>query len=378
MTLRIGSQAQSDTQRTTVQLLQERIAYTSAQVSTGYKTQVYDDIGPDTKNLIDQKSLQAKIDSYQSTIQKSAQRMEVMQQSLDQVVAIAADVRAEYLKDYDYLDTDQNVRNAFQIKAANAAKEIARVLNVQFDNTYLFAGRIPQISGGPMPDPGTQASLNPSTYTPANSPLDFVDNLSNNLPNVTAAVITSAQLFTAIRTSFDPPAAPNPPTAPVAGPGVPPAAPGYNGFYLSDISTTTSQQTTVRIDRNYDMTYGVRGDDTAFKDILAGIYTFATLDYSTADSAAFFATSDLALDSLVQGMTSARAVVGALGIKQQVLEQVDGKHEQIGTFLNQSISDIQDADPYKAVTDLQYLDNQLEASYKVTAQLKNLTLANYI
>jgi flagellar hook-associated protein 3 FlgL len=378
MALRIGTQAQADTQRTTVSLLQERIAYTSAQVSTGYKTQVYDDIGSETKNLVDQKSLQAKIDSYQATIQKTGQRMEIMQQALDQVISIAADVRAEYLKDFDYLDTDQNVRNAFQIKAANAAKEIARVLNVQFDNTYLFAGRIPQITGGPMPDPGTQASLNPSTYTPANSPLDFVDNLSNNLPNVTAAVITANQLFTAIRTSFDPPAAPNPPTAPVAGPGVPPAAPGYNGFYLADISTTTSLQTTVRIDRNYDMTYGVRGDDSAFKDILAGIYAFATLDFSSADSTAYFATCDLALDSITNGMTSARAVVGALGIKQQVIEQVDGKHEQIGTFLTQTISDIQDADPYKAVTDLQYLDNQLQASFKVTAQLRDLTLANFI
>lgn len=66
------------------------------------------------------------------------------------------------------------------------------------------------------------------------------------------------------------------------------------------------------------------------------------------------------------------------GRYQAVLENQLNQHKELRTQAGKALGDIETVDPYEAITRLQQLQSNLETSYRVTSELRKLTLANYL
>ena len=66
------------------------------------------------------------------------------------------------------------------------------------------------------------------------------------------------------------------------------------------------------------------------------------------------------------------------GVRQNRLDSVLQQHETTGNVVTGVISDIEDVDMASAVTKLNGDQTALQASYKVMAQLSQLSLLNFL
>jgi flagellar hook-associated protein 3 FlgL len=67
-----------------------------------------------------------------------------------------------------------------------------------------------------------------------------------------------------------------------------------------------------------------------------------------------------------------------MGIRLQLIENQDGKHEDKNLYLAQGAANIEDLDYAKAVSDFEQAQTLLQASQQVFAKVKELSLFNYI
>lgn len=68
----------------------------------------------------------------------------------------------------------------------------------------------------------------------------------------------------------------------------------------------------------------------------------------------------------------------ANGIVRQTLETVDQQHAQVTVAMKTNIADLEDADIYETINRIAMIKSQLEASYMMTAQLREMSLVNYL
>jgi flagellar hook-associated protein 3 FlgL len=76
-----------------------------------------------------------------------------------------------------------------------------------------------------------------------------------------------------------------------------------------------------------------------------------------------------------QGIIETRAGIGAQLSK---LNQLDESYQKKQTGIDVALSSLEGVDQYAAVTEVNALQSQLEISYKITSQMQNLFLANFI
>lgn len=366
--------------QTNVRNIQNQLDKLQLQISSGKKTDVYSGLGSVSRTTLDFHRQKEQIQNYRDTIASTQARVGVMDKAMTRVTEIATEFRAKYLQNRTYMDTDPTVRAVFQQEAQSAIKEINQLLNSSYEGRYIFSGRL--VSTPPMVDPGAVAT--------ANTPLNVIDNVVNvaGATNYVANGATAA--FNGIITALTPSAAAYTGTAPNQYP--------YNGdnATYSNLPPFTNALT-VRIDEATDVGYTVRGDDPSVAALMQGLYTFATTNYSAAQSTAFFQLMDAAsfrIDQSLEGsnltapagiptsttpaFNGLRSVLGTIGAIENRLKSVDLQHEQRLTLLDGELGRLEDADPYEAITKLQGLQSQLSSSFQVTSILKDLTLSNFI
>ena len=67
-----------------------------------------------------------------------------------------------------------------------------------------------------------------------------------------------------------------------------------------------------------------------------------------------------------------------LGNAQGRISEIEVQHEEEQNFLQNTISDVEDADQNEVALRLQQVATQLEASFAVTARVQQLSLVNFI
>ncbi len=366
--------------QTNVRNIQNQLDKLQLQISSGKKTDVYSGLGSTSRMTLDFHRQKEQVQNYRDTIASTQARVGVMDKAMTRVTEIATEFRAKYLQNRTYMDTDPTVRSVFQQEAQSAIKEINQLLNSSYEGRYLFSGRL--VSTPPMVDPGATST--------AGTPLAVLDNVINTAgaSNYVANGATTA--FNAVITTLTPSAA--------AYTGAAPNTYPYNGdnATVSNVPPFTNALT-VRIDEATDVAYTVRGDDPSVAALMQGLYTFATTNYSAAQSTAFFQLMDAAsfrIDQSLEGsnltppagipssttpaFSGLRSVLGTIGAIENRLKSVDQQHEQRLTLLDGELGRLEDADPYEAITKLQGLQSQLSSSFQVTSILKDLTLSKFI
>jgi flagellar hook-associated protein 3 FlgL len=352
MVLPLSTYAAQLENRRNILAIQNQLNIQQAAISTGVKSQTYSGLNEEVQKLISLKDQKLATEGYIKAIKSSAARMEVYQNTIDQIVSIIGDVKAEYLKNRYTVDTSTVQQGLLRDRAETALREVTRLLNVKYEDRFLFSGNdvdTPQ----PMVDPG----LITGAAGLAGGPLQDIRNLLNGPP-----AGGSATAIAAVDAYFQS-------TVPAT------VANFYQGSFTQTAGTIPIA---VHIDRTINVRYGLRGDNAAVRTTLEGLYLIANNFYSAASSADYFAVLDQAFTELQTSEDSWLQLGGTMGVQQQLMDQVETRHESTVNFLTKQIGDLQDADPAEAITRLQSLQATLQSSFQVTATLRTLTLTNFL
>ncbi len=134
----------------------------------------------------------------------------------------------------------------------------------------------------------------------------------------------------------------------------------------------------VDIDNNQSVQYGIRADDPAFQNILGALFALATTNLSTTTQAGFREIATRAANDLKTGSAQVTTLAANLGVKQQTLDATQTRQTDFITTLTSQLSNLNDVDMAKAVSQLTQTQTQLQASFQLLSTMKNLTLANYL
>lgn len=140
---------------------------------------------------------------------------------------------------------------------------------------------------------------------------------------------------------------------------------------------------TARIDDNTDLDYTVRADQAGFQEIIRALGLMANL--KVPDPAVDVPTNTDLDDVLDKILSTVRAGVDkldqaqtSLGIKAKFMQGIQENNEADAATLEGVITETENADVTEAITKLQALQTQLQASYQVTNVLSQLSLVNFL
>jgi flagellar hook-associated protein 3 FlgL len=151
----------------------------------------------------------------------------------------------------------------------------------------------------------------------------------------------------------------------------------------ADAFQNNDQKAVLQVDDGVSMQYGILASDVAeplmsvfkaFADFNAG--PNGPLDCKlNATQLSFIQTQLANLDNARQSILNSQV---ANGVRQKSLDNILTQHESTSVVVTGMISDIEDVDIAKAVTNLNNDQTALQASYKAMATLSQLSLLNYL
>lgn len=162
-------------------------------------------------------------------------------------------------------------------------------------------------------------------------------------------------------------------TAPVVQSGLPltytiPTSDGdANGYYVGD-----TVQFSVRADESFDLQYGINAGEQGFERVIRSLHMMVI---GTPNSRP---TMDDALKVVNQAIDSMADVRTRIGTVRATLARINQMHEDFQLFTAKTISDIENVDITKVITNMAADQTAVEASFMTIARLSRLSLTNFL
>lgn len=120
-------------------------------------------------------------------------------------------------------------------------------------------------------------------------------------------------------------------------------------------------------------TYGITGDNAAFADAINGVQAllYGLQNNSSADI-------NGAINSLQSAQDATSQALGQVGGQMSGLQLISSRLNDVNTFMQQNIDDIDKADTAQASIDYSQAEATLNASLSVTGQILQLSLTDYL
>lgn len=145
-------------------------------------------------------------------------------------------------------------------------------------------------------------------------------------------------------------------------------------------STIASGEASFRADDETDIVYSVKPDLAGFADVLRGLSIVANLPQPTnaVEQENYWTVVNGVIALLDAGTKTIDEYQGLLGNKATQVDRLLSQHEDTKVTYETYLGEVEDADIAAATTRFQGLQSQMEMSYNLIAQLKNLSLINYL
>lgn len=300
---------------------QRKVLDLQIQVSSGKVATEYAGVGTDVHRLINLETAATRTTRYQANNQTIDKRLEAMETSVAQIYDSVTEFRTLLI---NALNANNAAEMRIDVEAKNYKDEIAKLLNIEQDGRYLFAG--------------SRTDTQPVTLSGW-----------------------------------------TPPTWPLT----PPLTQYTDEYYQGD-----QTQLTVDVDVDSTVTYGVTADEDAFEYVLRAMHYVEisgpgvdrqTLETALALVSAALGTSTgdatLGVPPLTQDIADIRT---GIGISRRALENANKNHGEFLLYTQQNIGDIENVDPAAALAELATQETQLQASYTVISRLSQMSLMNYL
>lgn len=309
--------------------VQRQMADAQLQISTGKLSQVYSGFqGQDVRLLITLKEQRTSVDSYVDTIANTKVKTTTIDASLVTFTDITQDLRKKLYEQVEGLYDKSAL--ALQTFANAAIDQLTNLLNQTADGKYLFNGT----------DTDTQPMVNSATTKAAY--------VQPALSGGAAAVQTAVQNFFATDANWN------------------------------NVTTPAPGSLQARIDEGVDVTFGELANDDAFEEVFEVLYAFANANFQTGDDANYETLVNWGIGKVEGAFDLINDMVGQNGVVGSQMETRKQSHQDSLALLETQILDIEEVDPYEAVSSFQTLQAQLEASYQTTSILRGLSLTRYL
>lgn len=167
---------------------------------------------------------------------------------------------------------------------------------------------------------------------------------------------------------YDASGLPNPGDLTTAVNGAPPS-----GYYAGNSDISSAQ-----VDNNLNVQYGVTAANPAFEQAIRALNFIANSGSFDQNNATDVANVNQAEQLITTATTGINQINAQIGMQQSELNNSLQAHQQSLTLAQSNISNIENVNPATAITQLDTLQTQMEASYQTVNILQNLTLANYL
>lgn len=134
-------------------------------------------------------------------------------------------------------------------------------------------------------------------------------------------------------------------------------------------------QIKARIDEGVTLDYGVSANDEGFEKLIRAIRVVRSTDLTDADANSKF---QHALDLLMQSEDQIQAAELRTGLKFQQLDKTTRNLKDSKAILDGISSEIERADTFKVVSELNQSQTQLEASFSTVVRVNSLSLAKFL
>jgi flagellar hook-associated protein 3 FlgL len=123
-------------------------------------------------------------------------------------------------------------------------------------------------------------------------------------------------------------------------------------------------------------TIGVKTDQS--QDIFSSLNNLITSLGSGASDTQLANSINRQLESIDQAQSSVTNTQVLIGNRLNTLDQQSSAYSDLNVTYTSALSDVQDVDPYTAISNLSLQSSALQASQQVFAQMKSMTLFNYL
>lgn len=317
-----------------LQVLRTRLNDTQRIIATGKKSDTIAELGSQgASNAI---SFRAKIDTlsgYTSNLNTAKPKLTVMDQAMN---SIADDARSALNTLRSQLQGSTPSATILSGEATSKLQQVISQLNVQVNGQYQFSGD--------------------DLY---NAPLSNASTLDTNIGGLISGFLSGSPTASSVVS----------------------AARGVSGTNLGFSSTALSSgNVSFRADDNLDVDYTVRASQQGFADVLRGLSLIKNLPQPTTptEQTNYWTVVSGAMQLLDEGSRAIDLYQGTLGTKAKLVDELLTQHREATGDYEIFVGNIEDADVAAAATQLQSLQSQLQASYSIIAQLKDLSLVNYL
>lgn len=150
--------------------------------------------------------------------------------------------------------------------------------------------------------------------------------------------------------------------------------PASGGYYAGG-----AQLSPVKIDNQFSLNYGVTANNaSAFEPVIRVLNFLAQNGPFSSSNPADVANINQASQMLQQAAQSITNIAGEVGLQQSQLNTELTLHQQALTIAQNGVSNIMAVNQSTAITQLQTLETQMEASYSATSEIQKLSLVNYL
>jgi flagellar hook-associated protein 3 FlgL len=330
--------------------LQQRLSTVGQEVATGMKADVSGELRSRTSILLAFRAAHARTERYLDSGVTLTMRLDTMQLAMSAIRDTGEPLTLETLAAVGREDVI-SLRNV-QTSAAAALDGVLRQLNVTIAGRYLFGGiavdRPPMVTG-----PG---------------PADVIDAVIGDAAAAAGGQIDVGDvpaLLAELDTVFDD-SHPDPTRR-------------YTTAFYGG-SPATEPDLVGQLDEDGRLTYGLKANEEAFRDIVQGLHMLAAVRYGDAamSEAGHRAYATAAAERLQRGLGQLVDLAARTGQNQALVAANQERLEVAKDLYNRQIVELERRDPYEAATILTTLEQQLEASYMITARMNELSLTSYL
>jgi len=386
-----------------------RVTDLQNQASSGYKSRNYAGIADSTQRLLNLETEYSRTEQYLRNTTQGKLRLQSMETAVDNMQTIATEMKSLLIQASSAQQADDvNIRD----EANQALQQIANLLNTNLDGRFLFAGgrseepavdiekigapdnyiskldtsvtggallsSLGVTTGGTLQIVSTDVNGNSGTPTTVTyTPGDTIQNIMNlintdttngaiaslrglggegtpllNIENVGNGSITITETgggdFLA-KLGMEKMGNPRPDA----------------DYYMGD-----HQIMGLRVDEQYDVSYGILGDNPAFQKLIQGLGIAASTENQDAMT--------VALGFINDAINELPNVQGQIGLDIANIERFEERHQDFKVFAAQAITDIETVDVPLTLAEVSQYTTALQASFISISRAADLSLANYL
>lgn len=326
------------------------------EAATGRKADVFSDLGPHAANLIKLHGQEANTQTYITSNEVLGTKLSAMLTSVD-----AARTQLQQVVENVVINATrpQNGAEVLQLQANAALEALISTFNLSFNGNHLFSG----LESGKPPFTEWQKE----NATTGRSPKDVTTAIFGSGPTDAASALTIIDQMDLAFASND-----------AADPSNNFEETFYAGSSEFGTGGAPAKQVSARINFGQDLVYGVSGNEKAFRDAYKGLAMLAVTDVSKMDEESYSVWMEKVVENLTNAQEGMLDVSARIGFNQQIVDKSQKQLIDVSLVQRTQISNYESVDPYEAVTRMNNLETQLQASYQVTARLSSLSILNFL